>query len=281
MAQAPTAATESSDYVLGHATGELDRLIEQASFFGDLTQHVLQLAGLKRGMHVLDLGCGPGDVSFLAARLVGLGGSVIGVDTSAEAIGLARERARSAGVTNVRFIVEDAAELTLAAPVDALIGRLVLLYFPDPAAVIRRLLRYLKPGGIVAFHEMDMPGFTSEPYCDILEATVLRIIQTFQRAGINPRTGLKLRRIFLDAGLAAPAMIQGARVEAGPDSPVYAVVADIVRTLLPLMERTGVATAAEIDIDTLAARARDDVVARDAVVIPPPFIGAWIRKSLD
>ncbi|MEO7156385.1 MAG: hypothetical protein ABI039_02415, partial [Vicinamibacterales bacterium] len=59
------------EYVLGHAADELDRLIKQAAFFGDLTEHTLKLAGLAPGMRVLDLGCGAGDVSFLAASLVG------------------------------------------------------------------------------------------------------------------------------------------------------------------------------------------------------------------
>ena len=52
-----------------------------------------------------------------------------------------------------------------------------------------------------------------------------------------------------------------------------------MRTLLPLMERTGVASAAEVDVDTLASRLRQEVVANQAVVVPPPFIGAWTRTS--
>jgi hypothetical protein len=54
--------------------------------------------------------------------------------------------------------------------------------------------------------------------------------------------------------------------------------AETARTLLPLMERTGVAGAAEVGVDTLAARLREEVVALDATVVPPPLIGAWTRK---
>lgn len=67
-------------------------------------------------------------------------------------------------------------------------------------------------------------------------------------------------------------------MESGLDSPVYAYVAQTTRTLLPLMERTGMATAAEVAVDTLAARLRDQIVAADATVVPPPLIGAWARK---
>ena len=67
-------------------------------------------------------------------------------------------------------------------------------------------------------------------------------------------------------------------MESGPDSPVYAWVAQTTRTLLPLMERAGVATAAEVGLDTLADRLREEIVAADATVVPPPLIGAWARK---
>jgi hypothetical protein len=125
---------------------------------------------------------------------------------------------------------------------------------------------------------MDMAAVTSEPDCALFATAAGRIRQTFARAGLDVRTGLKLPRIFTSAGLPAPETLQGARVEGGSDSPVYAYVAQTTRTLLPLMERTGVATAAEVGVHTLAARLREEVVAADAVVVPPPLLGAWARK---
>jgi SAM-dependent methyltransferase len=229
-------------------------------------------------MRVLDLGCGTGDVSFLAARLVGPTGTVLGVDRSPEAVATATARARQAGLDNVSFTVGDLADLEPTGPVDALVGRLVLLYLDDPAAVLRRLLGLLEPGGVVAFQEMDMGAATWEPDCPLFATTGDRVVQTFIRAGLDHRTGLKLARIYRDAGLPAPETLQGARVESGPDSPVYAWMAQTARTLLPLMERTGVASAAEVGIDTLAARLREEVVALDATVVTPPLIGAWTRK---
>jgi cyclopropane fatty-acyl-phospholipid synthase-like methyltransferase len=68
-----------------------------------LTEHVLRLAGVRPGMRVLDVGCGTGDVSFLAASLVGPEGEVIGVDKSPEAVALASQRAAEAGLHNVHF----------------------------------------------------------------------------------------------------------------------------------------------------------------------------------
>jgi len=275
---------QPSGYALGHAADELDRIINVARFFGDLTEHVLHLAGLAPGMRVLDVGCGPGDVVFLAARLVGPQGTVIGVDTSPEAIELARKRAAAVGLTNVHFVTQDLsdAELVLDEPVDALIGRLVLQYFADPALVLRRLARLASPGGLVAFQESDMKdGVYSEPVCPVYETVIQRIAQTFTRSGADPRTGQRLAQIFQEAGLSAPQMILHSRVERGPDSPIYHLMAQTSRVMLPLMQRTGVATAEEVGVETLAERVRTEAVALGATLVTPPWIGAWTRTPLN
>ncbi|MCB0214090.1 MAG: class I SAM-dependent methyltransferase, partial [Anaerolineae bacterium] len=117
-------ASKQSSYPLGHTQEELDRLVHQAGFLGDLTEYVFRQAGVVPGMRILDVGCGAGDVSFLAASLVGPEGMVIGIDKSPEAIAVATQRARQVGLTNVRFMAVDLMDFQLdEAPVDALIGR--------------------------------------------------------------------------------------------------------------------------------------------------------------
>jgi hypothetical protein len=49
--------------------------------------------------------------------------------------------------------------------------------------------------------------------------------------------------------------------------------------LLPLMQEMGVATADEVDIESLEARLREEAVSRNAVVVLPPLIGAWARQG--
>lgn len=273
--------TSTPTYQLGHTEHELDRLISQAAYFGDLTEHVLELAGLQPGMRVLDVGCGPGDVSFLAARLVGPAGAVIGVDSAESAVAAARARAEAAGLHNVHFLVGDAAGVRLELPVDAVVGRLIIMHLPNPAAVLAHLRTLLVPGGLMVFQEMDLAGSISDPPCPLFDTTLDRVRETLRRIGADHRVGLKLPRVFAAAGLPIPRMILGARVEAGPDSPAYAQVVGIVRTLLAPMAQTGVATAAEIDIDTLEERLRAEVTAAGATIVSPHYIGAWTRLPVD
>lgn len=266
--------------ILTHTSSELERLIEQARFFGDLTEHVFRLAGIQPGMRLLDIGCGTGDVSILAARLVGPEGEVIGVDKSPVAIEIARQRGKAAGLTNIRFMPADLTEYVPDQPLDGLVGRLVLMYFADPAVLLRRLTEAVRPGGIIVFHELDSTAAKSLPRCDVFETAVARINETFSRAGADVQTGLRLPQIFVEAGLPEPDLLQMARLGYGPHSPAYFQVTEITRTLLPLMERLGVATAAEVDIDTLAGRLRQEALERHATLVAPPFVGAWARKAV-
>src|SRR5215216_3511586 len=224
MVETQTTRGQESDYIWGRGQGEIDRLLETGRFVGDLSDQLLRVARIGRGMRVLDVGCGAGDVSFLTARLVGPDGTVIGVDNSSEATAAARERARQAGLMNVEFITHDAAYLSLEPPVDAVIGRLVLIYFDDPAALLRRLLRNLQLGGVVAFQEWAAPVAVSEPRSVLFDTAIERLAETFIRAGFGGRSGRRMRRMFQDAGLPAPRMLEMARVEGGPDSPIYAFV---------------------------------------------------------
>ena len=91
-------------YVLGSAPRELERLILQAEIIRPITERHLRQAGLKPGMRVLDLGRGVGDVSLLAAGMVGPFGSVVGVDQSPEAIALAKGRTRYKGLSKSTFV---------------------------------------------------------------------------------------------------------------------------------------------------------------------------------
>src|SRR5581483_4020832 len=192
---------------------EQRRLMAQSRFYGDLTERLFREAGLRSGMSVLDIGCGVGDVSLLASAIVGADGAVLGIDRAAASVEAARERARAAGLGNVTFEVGDLSELRPGRTFDALIGRLVLMYLPDPAATLAQLARFVRPGGIVAFQEMEMSLSRSVPPLRLFETSVGWVRETFRRAGFETDMGSRLFATFLHAGLPRPEMRMEGRVE--------------------------------------------------------------------
>jgi hypothetical protein len=105
------------------------------------------------------------------------------------------------------------------------------------------------------------------------------IVEAFTRAGVETSMGSRMYSIFEDAGLAPPEMISGGRVEGNPESQIFEWLAQTVRSLLPMIEKTGVATREEVGIDTLADRLRAAVVEKRGVAHSPIFVGAWTRKK--
>jgi len=271
-------------YPLGYTDHEFARLERQGAIFREFTSDVLRRAGLTPGMRVLDIGCGVGDVSLLAAELVGPSGSVLGVDRSQESIAVATRRVTATGYAErINFVVGELGDFLSArqgtAPFDALIGRLVLMYQADPVDVLRRLARMVRAGGTVALLEMVFPMFRSVPETPLFTLSIWRIATTLARAGAEIDMGSRLTNVFVDAGLPMPTAVFGGYTGSGPDSPVYAYVADGLRSVAPIAERLGTFTAAEADIDTLAERLAAQATELRACLMPPPLVGAWTRRA--
>src|SRR5690606_5935580 len=112
----------------------------------DLTQDILVRAGLAKGMRVLDLGCGAGDVSIIAADLVGPEGTVLGIDPAPEALSIARARLDALGKTWVKFELGSLESSSNGAEFDAVIGRFILIHLSSPADALRRLMQHCRTG---------------------------------------------------------------------------------------------------------------------------------------
>lgn len=272
------AAIREPGYALGHSEDELTRLSQQAQAYAPFTRTLFEQAGIRPGMRILDVGCGAGDVSFLAAELVGPSGEVVGTDFSEKAVGWATARAQARKLTSVKFRVGDPTLLEFERPFDAVVGRLVLMYYPDPIAAVQKLLRHVRPEGIVVFQEFDMENLRSIPTAPTFDRAAEWVKKALSATGTRINMGLELFPVFLAAGLPKPSLRMDALIGGGEDFP-YEVFAGVVKSLLPAMERLEIATAAEIGPATLAERIRNEVIARNGVVFSPALIGAWSRKQ--
>jgi cyclopropane fatty-acyl-phospholipid synthase-like methyltransferase len=264
-----------SGYEFGSAEDELARLEAQGRALAPATRMIFGAAGIRPGMRVLDLGCGAGDVAFVAAGLVGAEGQVVGVDRSPQALARARLRARQRGLAQVLFVEGDVYDPAPGGPFDAIVGRLVLMYVPDPAAVLRRQATVLRPGGLVVPIELDIFTARSLPATPLASQALAWVVDAFAKGGIQPSLGTRLWAIVQEAGLRPLGML-GIQPHFGPGDPAaVSLLAGVIRTAAPLIERTGVATAAELGVETFARRLADDLQRNTAVLAHPILLSAW------
>jgi SAM-dependent methyltransferase len=134
-----TSPTSGVPYVLGDTGAEHGRLIRQAAIFNPFTERLFRDAGIGPGQRVLEIGSGVGDVAMLAARLVGPSGEVVGVERDVNTLAKARSRVAEARLPNVSFMESDVGHVVSSEPFDAVVGRLILEFLPEPGAVVRSL----------------------------------------------------------------------------------------------------------------------------------------------
>ena len=142
------------------------------TWLSQATDAMLDGAGVRVGMTVLDVAAGSGDQTLDIARRVGPSGRVIATDLSPAILELARQNAHQAGLEQVRTQVADAEDLPLDdASVDAAVSRLGLMFLPDPLQGLRELHRVLRPGARLC--TVVFAGPQNNPCLGILMATAL------------------------------------------------------------------------------------------------------------
>lgn len=263
-----------SSYTLGSSPDELVRLQRQGDIYADITLMAMRQAGIGPGMQIIDAGSGAGDVAFLAADLAGPSGAVAGIEQSPAALATARERARHAGRSNVTFVEGDVEVAQLGGTYDALVGRLILMHTPQPVAVLRNLASQLQTGAPILFLEIDIPAATAHPLVPLIEEMRELCSAAFHARGVSDAPGWNARGQFLAAGLPEPQRFHLGRIDTAPASAVCQTVVAVLRSLLPIIEENGLATAAELDLDTLAERLAAEISERDAQVMYPPLVAA-------
>jgi ubiquinone/menaquinone biosynthesis C-methylase UbiE len=269
------------DYVLGNSLQEQDRLKLQAGFLEKWTEQFLLLAGVVPGMRVLDLGCGMGHVSLLAAKLVGPSGHVTGIDRDLVVIEKAREQYRNkeSGV-EVEFVHTEMLNFHANQSFDAAVGWYVLFFQPDPVGAIIHAAKQVRPGGIILFHETDFGNrIRSYPDGTLFERMYALIAEAARRGGVRVDLGSYLTHLFLDAGLPWPTIKAEVAVGGKPGSfAYYELFAETPRSLLPRIEQFGLAPADELQLDTLVARMEAEAITLHTQLVGPLQFGAWTRK---
>lgn len=209
--------------------------------------------GLAPGMRVLDVGCGNGDLSRLAAGLVGPDGEVVAIDRNTEAMAAACLMDAGPRAALIRFEQADlAAELPDLGHFDAIIGRRVLMYLPDAAATLTRLSTFANPGTVVAFQEHARAGLPTGPGELALHRRLYDWLwDTVAAEGGDTGLGLRLVDLMRAEGHCIEmARSEGVLLQAGEPS----FLPTLTQAMLPRIVERGVASEPEVGLDTLEDR---------------------------
>jgi hypothetical protein len=182
----------------------------------------------------------------------------------------------TAGLRNVTFTQSDVGEIPRTDLFDAAVGRFILMYISDPIPIVHSLSRLVRPGGVIAFHEVSWGPFLKRceplPLC---AACATLIHETFQRRGVNPEAGPNLFQVFPGAGLLAPIVKTATVLEDHRDLSEW--LAGILQTMEPQIQQLGLSRAKLGDIETLPDRLLAELAKSDAVLGGPDQIVAWSR----
>ncbi|HPF25735.1 MAG TPA: class I SAM-dependent methyltransferase [Steroidobacteraceae bacterium] len=273
-----TPAVEPDSYVLGRSAEEYRRLVAQARILESATQRALQDAGLTAGQSALDVGCGPCEVMRLMAERVGATGKVTGIDRDAGLGAHALGELRRAGLDMCRFIAADASTLESIAgePFDLVFARLFLFHVKDPVTLLRRMWRWVRPGGTLLVMDYDLLVAASTPHDPTIERALEMTTEAFRAAGCHVDIGARLPQLFRDAELGHAADFRLNEMHQ-PAAATTAMLRSLLTSLRDTLVHSGIA-------DSLALHRLDGDLAAaasgSAICRWPDLAACWQRKPL-
>jgi len=266
-----------SNYALGSTDAEHERLARQAALLAPCTERLFREAGIGSGQRVLDVGSGVGDVAMLAARLVGPSGEVVGIERDPRSIARARARVADARLSHATFIECDVSHVQCPESFDAVVGRFILQFVPDPVSALRRLYQMARPGAVIAFQEVSyMPFLALSARLPLWSAAAALAHETIRRCGADTEIGLALHQMFQEAGFSSPTLRM--EILMGSDPEFTRWIYDLLGSLRPQIPDHNPALALLGDFNTLPQRLHAEVAAAHTVVPFVGLVGAWSRR---
>jgi ubiquinone/menaquinone biosynthesis C-methylase UbiE len=275
----PAAAVDDPNavYALGSSRGESARLQRQAEELAPDSAVLLDRVGLRPGDSAIDLGCGPRGVIDLLAERVAPGGRVVGLDADPSHVEMASEFVAGRSLSNVEVVRGDARHTGLqSGSFDLVHARTLLITVPQPAAVLREMLRLARPGGWVAGLEPDTEAAICYPPHPAFDRLCQIFTVAFSRNGADPHFGRRMAELYRQAGLKDITVEARAGVYPAGHSR-RTIRADLVRSMRPQIIDMGLADQHELDeLDTAVRKHFEDP---DVLVMPSLHFLAWGRKT--
>jgi 2-polyprenyl-3-methyl-5-hydroxy-6-metoxy-1,4-benzoquinol methylase len=220
-----------------------------AHFFGGI--------GITTGARVLDVGCGNGDLSRYVAELAGPGGKVVAIDRSEQALAMAQKIDAHSGAAQIEYRAVDlSSDLPDLGRFDAIVGRRVLMYLPDAATTLERLVALANPNAVLAFQEHARAGLPAGLGTLALHRQLYDWNwSTVAAEGGDVGLALRLAELMQHLGLSVED-VRGEAILLHPNQPSF--LPALTQAMLPRIVERGIATVEQIDSETLAQRIADE-----------------------
>lgn len=268
---------DKQDYVLGTHDEELNRLGIQHRLWREQAESLWDLAGIRAGMTVLDVGCGPGFATLDLARRVGPTGRVISIDESQRYIDHLRKQAEAQGLRNIETRVCDVQRIDVpAAAIDAAYARWVLCFVPNPEAVLAGVLSALRSGGVFAIQDYyHYRGVQLGPPSAAFTRAFQAVHESWVKRGGDSDIGARLPGMLAKRGMTVPHLRSIVRI-ARPNEPLWEWPDSFFKNFLPMLVDMGLFTRADLDEFNAdwAARQKDP----GGFFATPPVIDIVARK---
>ena len=186
------------EYALDVGSSDLHRMTLLGNIYkAHNTQFILN-CGLTKGMHVADIGCGPGNMSLWFAEQVGTTGSVTAIDNSDDQLDILRDQLSSHHISHIFPESLDIYELSsrFEPQFDLVYCRFLMVHLQNPIKAIEQLKKILKPQGRLIIAELDNQTWYSYPANDSLQKDVSLLCKTGELRGIDLEIGKKLYSYF-------------------------------------------------------------------------------------
>ncbi len=262
-----TAAAGGAEYVLGTGEQESDRLGLQHRLWSASAHALWERAGIRPGMSVLDVGCGPGHATMDLAELATESGRVYAVDESALFLHNLHERVQGRRRRNVQRVLGDVQKLPELLPdlcvgggtVDFAYARWVLCFVTDPEAVVEGVAAVLKRGGRWAIQDyFNYESMTLAPRVEAFSRVIRAVAGSWRDRGGDPDVMGRIPGLLRKHGLEVVHFSVNQRI-ATPDSSIWAWPDSFWRSFVPRL----------VEMEYIS---REEANAFDA---------AWLRASTD
>jgi len=184
---------EKEKYALAVGESDLKRMTLLGDIYMPYCADFLIENGLKPGMKVADIGCGPGNTTLWLAEQVSETGKVLGVDNSAEQLSILNERILKNKIKNIFIRQEDIYEIDqLDEKFDLVFCRFLFIHLTNPVLAIKKLHALLKPGGCLVMAELENSTWDSYPKNNGLKRDTELLCEVGRQKGADFSVGPKL-----------------------------------------------------------------------------------------